>query len=86
MEHDISEVFEQGTLFFLGLEVRAMEKPWYSHPAWNGVVLKDLVTAKETGAQPGQTFVTPPRTHHTVGAGSDELSPRVLRTGAGVIK
>ena len=97
-----------------------MEKPWYSHPAWNGVFLKDLVTAKETGGAfsyhlvrvsrncevadhdhetqwewnvvlagtgsflldgrevpvvgPGQTFVTPPRTHHTVSAGSDELS------------
>ncbi|MEN6518025.1 MAG: cupin domain-containing protein [Methanospirillum sp.] len=24
--------------------------------------------------RPGQTFVTPPRTHHTVSAGNDELS------------
>ncbi len=48
-QHDIKEAFEQGTLLFPGSEFRAMEKPWYSHPAWNGVFLKDLVTAKETG-------------------------------------
>ncbi len=119
-QHDISELFEQGAVLFPGLEVRAIEKPWYSHPAWNGVFLKDLVTAKETGGafsyhlvrvsrncevadhdhesqwewnvvlagtgaflvdgreipvvRPGQTFVTPPRTHHTVSAGNVELS------------
>lgn len=119
MEHrDISEGFEKGTLLFSGLEIEAMEKPWGSYPAWNGVFLKDLVTGNETGGafsyhlarvsrncdladhdhetqwewnaaivgtgsflherevpvvRPGQTFVTPPRTHHTVGAGSEEL-------------
>lgn len=119
-QDDISEPFKQGSLLLPGIEVRAMEKPWYSHPAWDGVFLKDLVTANETGgafsyhlvrvepngevadhdhetqwewnvvlagsgsflvdgaavpvAGPGQTFVTPPRTHHTVSAGDDELS------------
>ncbi len=119
-QHDFKEAFEQGTLLFPGLEVRAAEKPWYAHPAWNGVFLKDLVTGDETGGafsyhlvrvsrncevadhghetqwefnvvlggtgsfiiegsevpvvQPGQTFITPPRTHHTVNAGSEELS------------
>ncbi len=34
-----------------------------------------LIDGKEVPvARPGQTFVTPPRTHHTVSAGSDELS------------
>jgi quercetin dioxygenase-like cupin family protein len=121
MEPDgISEPFEQGEILFPGLAFRATEKPWYSPPAWNGVSLKDLVSAKETGgafsyhlvrvapdcevpdhdheiqwewnvvlagtgsflldgqevpvAKPGQTFVTPPRIHHTVSAGSDELT------------
>ncbi|HIH03811.1 MAG TPA: cupin domain-containing protein [Methanoregulaceae archaeon] len=119
-QRGISEPFEQGAVLFPGLEFRAMEKPWYSHPARNGVFLKDPVTTKETGgafsyhlvrvsrncevadhdhelqwvwnvvpagkgsflvdgreapvAQPGQTVVTPPRTHHTVSAGNDELS------------
>lgn len=119
MEHrDISEAFEQEAVLFPGLEIGAMEKPWDSYPAWNGVFLKDLVTGNETGGafsyhlvrvsrncevadldhetqwewnaaiagtgsflhgrevpvvRPGQTFVAPPRTHHTVSAGSDEL-------------
>lgn len=127
-QRGISEPFEQGAVLFPGLEFRTMEKPWYAHPAWNGVFLKDLVTAKGTGGafsyhlvrvsrncevadhdhesqwvwnvvlggtgsflvegreisvvQPGQTFVTPPRTHHMVSAGNDELSLLALSVPA----
>jgi mannose-6-phosphate isomerase-like protein (cupin superfamily) len=114
-----TEIFEQGSVFFPGSETEANTKPWYSHPAWKGVFLKDLVTGKETGGkfsyhlvrvwkdsevmdhdhetqwewnmvisgkgvfvigdkevaiQPGQTFVTPPKNHHTVSAGHEDLS------------
>ena len=118
--HDISEAFELGALVFPGLEIRAMETPWYAHPAWNEVFLKDLVKGDETDGAfschlvrvepncevadhahelqwewnailagtgsfliagqevpvvgPGQIFVTPPRVHHTVSAGTAELS------------
>jgi quercetin dioxygenase-like cupin family protein len=47
----ITEIFEQGTVSLPDLEIEAVAKPWYSHPAWSGVFLKDLVTAKETGGK-----------------------------------
>lgn len=49
VQHDISEPFEKGEVRLPDLEVRAMGTPWYSHPVWDGVYLKDLVTARETG-------------------------------------
>lgn len=115
----MSEIFEQGVVFFPGTETEANAKPWYSLPGCEGVFLKDLVTGKETGGKfsyhlvrvwkdsevadhdhdtqwewnlvisgngvfiigdkevtiaPGQTFVTPPKNHHTVSAGHEDLS------------
>lgn len=119
VHHDISALFTEAPILFPDLEVRTAERGWYPNPAWDGVFLKDLVTAKDTGGafsyhlvrvrphcqvadhdhetqwewnvvlggtgsfliggkevpvEVGQTFVTPPRDHHTVSAGSDELS------------
>lgn len=118
-QQHVSDLFEQGVVLFPRHEIKAVTRPWYSHPAWNGVYLKDLVTGKETGGKfsyhivriekgcevadhnhedlwewnvilngkgvftldntenatkPGQTFATPPGTHHTVSAGNEELS------------
>jgi len=115
----MAEIFEQGSVFLPHLEIEAVAKPWYSHPASKGVFLKDLVTGKETDGKfsyhlvrvwkdcevpdhdhetqwewnlvtsgkgsfvigdkevtiaPGQTFVTPPKNHHTVSAGHEDLS------------
>lgn len=118
-QQNIKDLFEQGVVLLPRLEIKAAAKPWYSHPAWDGVYLKDLVTGKETDGKfsyhivriqqgcevmdhdhetqwelnivlngkgvftldeteitvkPGQTFATPPGTHHTVSAGNEELS------------
>ncbi|MFA4876376.1 MAG: cupin domain-containing protein [Methanoregula sp.] len=122
-EKRLTEIFEQGAVIFPGAETEANAKPWYQHPDWKGVFLKDLVTGKESGGRfsyhlvrvwkdcevmnhdhetqwelnlvisgkgvfiigdkevaiaPGQTFVTPPKNHHTVSAGQDDLSMLAL--------
>lgn len=118
-EKRLTEIFEQNIVFSPGYETEANAKPWYSHPAWKGVFLKDLVTGKESDGKfsyhlvrvwkdcevadhdhetqwewnlvvsgkgvfvigdkevtivPGQTFVTPPKNHHTVSAGNEDIS------------
>jgi quercetin dioxygenase-like cupin family protein len=50
-QQHVSELFEQGTVLLPRLEIKAVTKPWYSPPAWDGVYLKDLVTGKETGGE-----------------------------------
>ncbi len=115
----MTEIFEQGVVFLPDLETEANAKPWYPHPAMEGVFLKDLVTGKETGGKfsyhlvrvwkdhevldhdhdtqweynlivsgkgtfvigskevriaPGQSYFTPPKVHHTVSAGPEDIS------------
>jgi quercetin dioxygenase-like cupin family protein len=47
--YNSSVPFEEAPIFFPDLEVRAADRDWYPVPAWDGVFLKDLVTAKDTG-------------------------------------
>jgi quercetin dioxygenase-like cupin family protein len=115
----LTEIFEQEAVILPNYETEANGKPWYPHPAMEGVFLKDLVTGKETGGAfsyhlvrvwkdhevldhnhdtqwewnlvisgkgtfvfgnkevpvaPGRTFVTPPKIHHAVIAGSGDIS------------
>ena len=49
VHHDISAPFKEASVLFPELELQASARDWYPPPAWNGVFLKDLVTAKDTG-------------------------------------
>ncbi|MCD1293639.1 cupin domain-containing protein [Methanocella sp. CWC-04] len=42
------ELFSSGSIIFPGKYVDAAKLPWYEHPAFMGVFLKDLVTAADT--------------------------------------
>ncbi len=44
----VMDIFERGIVFLPDLEIESTKKPWYPHPEWKGVFLKDLVTEKET--------------------------------------
>ncbi|RXE56393.1 cupin [Methanoculleus taiwanensis] len=48
-QKNVLDIFDQGVVFLPDLEIMSAEKPWYPHPEWKGVFLKDLVTGKETG-------------------------------------
>jgi quercetin dioxygenase-like cupin family protein len=59
---------------------KTCEVPDHDHATqweWNMVLRGNgtfLMGDKEVAIQPGQSFATPPENHHTVSAGSEELS------------
>ncbi|MDD4254006.1 MAG: cupin domain-containing protein [Methanofollis sp.] len=48
-KQNIAEVFENGAMLFPTHELEAKDAPWYQHPEWKGVFLKDLVLGNDTG-------------------------------------
>lgn len=46
--NNVVELFAEGKIVFPGKEVAAAKLPWYVHPNFRGVYLKDLVTAADT--------------------------------------
>jgi len=48
IQNTIPELFSDGKVVFPGKTIDAAMLPWYEHPAFKGVLLKDLVTAVDT--------------------------------------
>ncbi len=46
---DVPDAFDKGAVFLPDREIESAKEPWYQHPEWKGVFLKDLVTGKDTG-------------------------------------
>ncbi|MGA9141693.1 MAG: cupin domain-containing protein [Methanocella sp.] len=46
--NNVVELFADGKIILPGKEIDAAKLPWYEHPAFKGVFLKDLVTAADT--------------------------------------
>jgi mannose-6-phosphate isomerase-like protein (cupin superfamily) len=46
---NVMDIFDPEVVFLPEQEIETAKKPWYPHPEWRGVFLKDLVTGKETG-------------------------------------
>jgi mannose-6-phosphate isomerase-like protein (cupin superfamily) len=45
---NIVELFADSRIVYPGKEIDAAKLPWYEHPAFKGVFLKDLVTGADT--------------------------------------
>jgi Mannose-6-phosphate isomerase len=48
---DLSACFETGTVIFPDYTTDAADRPWRASPVSDGVFLKDLATARETGGK-----------------------------------
>jgi quercetin dioxygenase-like cupin family protein len=44
----VMELFDNGKVIFPGRDLDVAKLPWYEHPAFKGVFLKNLVTAADT--------------------------------------
>ena len=51
MNHNLFEAFNNGSLKLPGSTVEFANLPWAKHPAFDGVELKHIVTAKDTDGQ-----------------------------------
>ncbi|HEY3272872.1 MAG TPA: cupin domain-containing protein [Methanocella sp.] len=47
-DNNVVELFADGMIVIPGKEIDAAKLPWYEHPTFRGVFLKDLVTAGAT--------------------------------------
>ncbi len=47
-KNNVVELFADGKIVYPGKEIDAAKLPWYEHPAYKGVFLKDLVTGADT--------------------------------------
>jgi quercetin dioxygenase-like cupin family protein len=46
---DTPDESEQEIVHFPNFRVDTQDTPWYQHPEWDGVFLKDLIGGKDTG-------------------------------------
>lgn len=47
----VADAFEFGDIIMPDLKNEAVDIPWYSHPEWKGIFLKNLISSEETSGK-----------------------------------